>query len=323
MVYSKEPSVAVILVNWNGYAFTSQCLKSLEAVHYSNFNTIVVDNGSTDHSLSRLEVEFPQPIYLKSPENLGFAEGNNQGIRYAMEKEYEYILLLNNDTEVEHDFLSQLVDYMVQHPDKKIGVVQPLIMYNHDRKVIWSAGGKFQKASGNSQTLMGGKTEAGCDLSYAYPIDWVTGCCMLLTARCIRESGLLNASYFAYFEDVDWSLRIRSRGYSLYLIPKAKIYHHAGASSKKSHAEGTLHPIVFYYTSRNQLFQLRQHLQFPYTWTAWAFQLSKLGFWIVYFLVRGRRTKLAAVFWGIRDGIWLNPERKIPLSWRRNFFKIR
>ncbi|WP_158855809.1 glycosyltransferase family 2 protein [Lunatibacter salilacus] len=321
MDYSEEPSVAVILVNWNGYAFTSQCIKSLEAVTYTNFHAIVVDNGSTDDSLSRLEEEYTYPIYLKSPENLGFAEGNNLGIRYALEKGYDFILLLNNDTEVEPDFLSHLVDYMVEHPDKNLGVVQPLIMFNHDRKTIWSAGGKFHKASGNSQTLMGGKTNV--DLSISYPIDWVTGCCMLLTASCIRETGLLNASYFAYFEDVDWSLRIRSLGYSLYLIPKAKVYHEAGASSKKSHEEGTLHPIVFYYTSRNQLFQIRQHIRFPYSWIAWPFQLIKLGLWMAYFLLRGRRTKLAAVFWGIRDGIWLNPEGEIPVSWRRNFFKLR
>jgi GT2 family glycosyltransferase len=323
MAYSREPSVAVILVNWNGYAFTSQCLNSLKAVYYVNFHIIVVDNGSTDDSLIRLERNFVHPTYLKSRENLGFAEGNNLGIRYALEKGYEYVLLLNNDTEVEPDFLSRLVDYMVKNQDKNLGVVQPLIMYNHDRKIIWSGGGKFYKATGDSHTLHGGKNETDADLTHPYPIDWVTGCCMLLKANCIRETGLLNASYFAYFEDVDWSLRIRSRGYSLYFIPEAKIYHEAGASSKRSHAEGILHPLVFYYTSRNQLFQLRQHLQSPYFWFAWPFQICKLGFWMVYFLARGRRTKFSAVYWGIRDGIWLNPEGEIPVSWRRNFFEIR
>jgi len=323
MDYSEEPSVAVILVNWNGYVFTSQCLRSLEEVDFSNFQTIVIDNGSSDDSLFRLEKEFTRPVYLKSTENLGYAEGNNLGIRYALEKGYDYLLLLNNDTEVEPDFLSLLVNYMLQHPDKKLGVVQPLIMCNHDRKIIWSAGGKFRKALGDSQTILAGKTESDAGLSNAYPIDWATGCCMLLTAECIRDTGLLNAAYFAYFEDVDWSLRIRSKGYSLYAVAAAKIYHEAGASSKKTNAEGTLHPIVFYYTSRNQLFQLRKHVQFPYSWSAWPIQLTKLGLWMLYFLLKGRRTKLAAVYWGIRDGILLNPDKEIPTSWRRDSFQMR
>lgn len=321
MDYSEEPSVVVILVNWNGYPFTSQCLRSLAGVIYPNFNIIVVDNGSSDDSLSRLKKENPRCIYLKSAENLGFAGGNNLGIEYALKKGYDYIMLLNNDTEVAPDFLSRLVNVMVENREKRLGVVQPLIMYNHDRSMIWSAGGKFRKATGDSHTLLERSVLNDTDVSEGYPVDWITGCCMLLTADCIRATGLLNPSYFAYYEDVDWSLRIRDNGYSLYVVPTAKIFHEAGSSSKKPNAEGTLHPIVFYYTSRNQLFQVRQHLRFPYSWTAFVFQMTKLGLWMVYFLVRGRRKKLSAVYFGIRDGLSLNPEKDIPAAWRRKRFE--
>nr|MBI1228568.1 glycosyltransferase [Cytophagales bacterium] len=319
MDYSKEPSVAIILVNWNGYLFTSQCLRSLEEIDYPPVHVIVVDNGSSDDSLTKLQGEFPDHTFLRSEENLGFAAGNNLGISYALEKNFEYVMLLNNDTQVAPDFLSKLLYFLRKHPDKNLGVVQPLILYNHDRTLIWNAGGVFKKITGASKTLLEGKVIDDANLKNAYPVDWITGCCMLLSAACIRTSGLMNPSYFAYFEDVDWSLRIRKNNYSLYVVPSSKIFHEAGASSKSAHAEGTLHPVIFYYTSRNQLFQVRQHVDFPFFFLAMAIQVSKLLLWMLYFLLRGRKKKLLAVFYGIRDGLRLNMH-DIPVSWRRNYF---
>jgi len=139
-------------------------------------------------------------------------------------------------------------------------------------------------------------------------LDWATGCCMLVSRAALQKAGLLNDAYFAYFEDVEWSLRIRKAGFTIGLAKNAIIYHEAGAASKKQHAEGTLSPRVFYFNVRNQLFLLRQHsilLGYPY-------HLIRFLIWGAYFLIRGRFQKLSAVFQGIRAGLFtpLKPEKK-------------
>lgn len=304
-------SVAVILVNWNGYPFTAKCLRTLAEVGYKNFSVIVVDNGSTDGSLKKLKTEFPNTVHLENKENLGFTGGNNTGISYALESGFDAILLLNNDTEVRPDFLEELVDFQNQHPDA--GMVQPLILFNQDRNVIWSAGGKFNKTLAISSTLTDRKAINDGFHPVGSELDWATGCCILIPAAVVREVGFLPESYFAYFEDVDWSLRVREKGYKIYLASQSVIFHEAGASSKKKHSEGTLSATVFYLHSRNQLFQLRRYVKFPASFVAWPFHLLKFLGWMSYFCLRGRFQKLKAVSRGILDGMKLDHRSKTPL----------
>lgn len=315
-------SVAIILVNWNGYHHTVKCIRSLRKLEYQPFSIIVVDNASEDGSLTRLKAEFQEVVFLSNNENLGFTGGNNRGIQFALEKGFKQILLLNNDTEVSPTFLSKLLEFKAKNQAQKLGILQPLILYSHNRSKIWNAGGGFHKFLGISSTRGEGAT-----LKERMPIgneeiDWATGCCMLIEAAAIRDVGLLNDAYFAYFEDVDWSLRFRARGYLNFLVTDAVIYHDAGASSKKKHDEGTLHPVVLYYTSRNQLFQLKSHVGLPFAFIAWPFQLGKLAAWMFYFAVRLRFKKLKAVWLGVVDGILLNPASPIPFDRRRRTLTI-
>src|SRR5690606_27196116 len=122
-----------------------------------------------------------------------------------------------------------------------------------------------------------------------------TGCCMLISRAALLEVGILNASYFTYFEDVEWSLRFRAKGYEIELAANAVIYHEAGASSKKKHSEGMLSATVFYYHVRNQFYLIRAtskgiQIVFPA-----AYHLSRFALWICYFCARGRFQKLKAV----------------------------
>ena len=125
--------LAIVLVNWNSFELTKDTLESLHQTTFTNYDCIVVDNGSIDGSGDRIETAFPNCIVLKSSTNKGFTGGNNIGMDYALQNGYEYIMLLNNDVAVEPNFLEPLISRLDQDP--KIGAVQPLIYFHHDRNV--------------------------------------------------------------------------------------------------------------------------------------------------------------------------------------------
>ena len=306
MVFIPDISVAVILVNWNGYEFTRACLDSLRKMDFPDFQVILVDNASQNQEGQRLKKAFPEIDLIENSENLGFAGGNNVGIRHALEKGFTHVMLLNNDTEVEPDFLGEMIRKFNQNP--KLGVVQPLILFLHDPKKIWSAGGKWISAFGRAITL--GDRHPICDYRFKKSeLDWATGCCMLISREALLKTGLLNQQYFAYFEDVEWSLRFREAGFGIALAEKAIIYHEAGAASKKKNSEGTLSPRVFFYHVRNQFFLIRRNK----TLGGMIYHLVRFTLWMGYFLLRGRFQKLKSVAKGIRDG--LTEPLQSPTKW--------
>ncbi|RIW18316.1 glycosyltransferase family 2 protein [Algoriphagus lacus] len=296
MAFIPEESVAIILVNWNGYDFTRACLESLSKVDFPDFRVILVDNASQNQEGSRLKKSFPEIELIENSQNLGFAGGNNVGIRYALEQGFSNVMLLNNDTKVEPDFLGQMIRKFNQEP--RFGVVQPLILFMHDPKKIWSAGGKWISALGRAITL--GDQSPISDYRFKKPeLDWATGCCMLISREALLKTGLLNEQYFTYFEDVEWSLRFRKAGFRIALAEKAIVYHEAGASSKKKNAEGTLSPRVFYYHVRNQFLLIRSQ-KAP---IGLMYHLLRFTLWMGYFLIRVRFQKLKSVAKGIVDGL--------------------
>lgn len=303
-------SVAIIVLNWNGYSHSLICLRSLSQVNYPNLKIILVDNGSVDGSVQKLKDEFRDVTFLENQNNLGFTGGNNAGIEYALNQEFDHILLLNNDTTVMPDFLEKLVSLLESYP--QAGMVQPLILFEDNKNKIWSAGGKYNSFNGNSITQGDRKNVDNFSLTIS-ELDWATGCCILVSSRLVKEIGLLQNSYFAYFEDVDWSLRARKAGYKILLQPESIIYHEGSAASKKQFDEGILSPTVFYLHSRNQLFQLRRHVTLPHSLLAWPYQLGKYFIWMVYFGLRGRFKKLRAVARGIHHGIRLDHQSPEPL----------
>ncbi|WP_297338030.1 glycosyltransferase family 2 protein [Algoriphagus sp.] len=309
MAFTPDISVAIILVNWNGLSFTKACLQSLKKVDFPSFRVIVVDNASRENEGEILEAEFPEILLIQSPENLGFTGGNNLGVKKALEMGFSHILLLNNDTLVEPDFLGKMM--LKMNESAKIGVVQPLICFLGSPKKIWSAGGKWNAFLSRAITKGDRKNLENFSLS-DQKLDWATGCCMLIRREAILESGLLQEQYFAYFEDVEWSLRFGEKGWEIHLDSQAKIYHEAGASSKKKHAEGTLSPRVFYFHVRNQFYLIRSNNQFPVL--AYGYHFVRFFSWMSYFMIRGRFQKVRAVAKGLKDGFTtvLNPAPRWP-----------
>jgi hypothetical protein len=222
------PRVAIILVNWNGRQVTLDCLTSLRAVSYPNVLTIVVDNNSQDGSVEAIQSAFPEVLILSLPRNLRFAGGNNAGMRKALEQGADLVLLLNNDTLIDAECVTALVERM--HTDHSCGMVAPKIYYADDPQRIWFAGGAISFWSGTMRHIGIREIDAG-QYDTSRSIDYASGCCMLTRREVIEGVGMLDESYFMYTEDADWCMRVRLAGYSIVYEPRAKVWHRLSISS--------------------------------------------------------------------------------------------
>ena len=158
-----------------------------------------MDNGSIDGSGERLKSEFPEIELLTSPDNIGFTGGNNLGIQWALDHSYDQVLLLNNDTLVEPDFLDPLVSFLEQNQD--YGAVQPKIMFEAERNKLLNAGGGYFKGLEMTWSIGLGQLDEG-QFDQEKDTHWITGCAILVRSAVIRQVGMLDNRFFAYYEDV-------------------------------------------------------------------------------------------------------------------------
>ena len=294
--------VAIILVNWNSFKLTNDCILSLKKIDYKYSDIILVDNGSADGSGEQLKKDHPEIVFIKSIVNTGFTGGNNLGLQYSLDNGYTYSLLLNNDTLTEPDFLTQLVEYMNEHPDT--GAIQPRIFFNHNRTLLWNAGSYYSRFWGYTYTE-GYNRVSNTDDEKIKEVDWITGCAFLTRNSILEKIGLLKEKYFIYYEDVDLSFRIKNEGYKLIYYPESVIYHIAGMANKNAvkGKEGFLNPVVHYLNVRNSIWLIK-------TYTPWHLSPGVIIYnffhniaLIIYFALRFRFKKLAAVLKGIKDGL--------------------
>ncbi|MFQ5472790.1 MAG: glycosyltransferase family 2 protein [Dehalococcoidia bacterium] len=222
------PLVSVVILNWNGIADTRECLESLKSVSYPHMRIILVDNGSENDEAGKLDSEFGEMAELiRSDENLGFAGGANLGIRQAMDDGAEYVLLLNNDTIVDPEFLSRMVDSVRPLPD--FAAACPTAYFHGQRDVIYSTGGSVSLWRGSARQIGRGKRmRAG--RAKIVERDYADGVCMLMSRAAIGEVGLLDEDYFSYWEETDWCARAREIGLKCYYVPDATVWHKAARS---------------------------------------------------------------------------------------------
>jgi len=252
MIPAKK-SIYIVVLNWNGAEDTLECLKSLQSVKYDNYNIIVVDNGSTDESVSLIKSQYPQLILIETGENLGFAEGNNVGIRHALSEGADYILILNNDTTVDPEILNHLVAAANENGDA--GLIGPKIYYHAQPNVIWSAGGYWDDKNKCFEQTGDGEIDTG-QYDKQTTSDFIVGCAMFVPAKVFEQVGLLDPDYFLNYEETDFQYRIRAAGYTTLYEPRAHIWHKVAASFG-----GDSTPLKYYFIFRNRLLWARRHLK--------------------------------------------------------------
>jgi len=241
--------VSVISVNYNGFPVTCEMIDSLHQIGFDG-EIIVVDNGSRQNEAGLLSDKYPDIVAIRSEENLGFAGGNNLGIRKAKGR---YLLLLNNDTTVTKGFLEPMIERLDSSPE--IGVVCPKILFEYAPDTIQFAGYTplHPITLRNHMVGFNQKDNGQFDKSASYP--YAMGAAMLVKREVIDRAGEMPESYFLYYEELDWSQRIREAGYSIWYESRARIFH------KESIATGKMSPLKQYYLTRNRLYFVKRNVR--------------------------------------------------------------
>lgn len=223
------PAVAVVVLNWNGKDLTLDCVRSLLEIDTPNVDIIVVDNASDDGSVGAIRDSFGGRVtVVANDENLGFAAGNNAGIRLALERGVDYVLLLNNDTVVD----AALIDNLLRpfETNGNLGVAGPKIYYHTPPDRIWFAGGELFLSRGVARHIGIRETDRG-QFDDPRDVDYVTGCALMARREVFETVGLLDPSYVAYYEDADFCVRARRAGYRVVYVPGGKVWHKISAST--------------------------------------------------------------------------------------------
>lgn len=250
--------VAVIVLNWNSFEVTADCLRSLQASSFAPLRVILVDNGSHDGSASRLGQEFPEIELIRNDRNLGFTGGMNAGLRRILRSECEFALLLNNDTIVDRAAIAEMVACLDAEPD--IALACPKIYFWDVPEVLWFAGGRLSLWTGTGVNV--GRRERDCgQYDRRRDISFANGCVILVRRSALEALGLLDDSLFAYAEDTDYSFRALRFHRRMVYVPSAKVWHREGFASKQNLGN----PKRIYYGTRNQLLVMRRHAR-PWHW---------------------------------------------------------
>jgi len=246
-VMANLPLVWIVVLNWNGLADTLACIESLRLLRYANRRIVVVDNGSTDGSVDVLRHTARQSNLeiLEADTNLGYAGGNNVGIRYAIDQGAEFVLVLNNDTTVDPALLDELIAAAERHP--AAGCFAPWIFYMDEPDRVWFT--RSEWAPEISAFTAPGKGMLASELSPSpASTDYVCGAALFFRNAVAQQIGLLDERFFLVYEDSDWCFRAREAGFECISVPTARVWHKIG-SSFGSEAS----PLRTYFSARNKL----------------------------------------------------------------------
>ena len=289
------PKVVVVVLNWNGWLDTIECVESILRADYANIQIVICDNGSADGSLERLrewaegalEVEsavseggrrwayrpVPKPlqyreyqhgesapaalsrdpklVFIRIPNNRGYAGGNNIGLEYALaQSDLGYVWILNNDTVVERDTLARMVT--AAEADQKVGMVGAVLLHYRPPHRIQALGGGFFGPLSRYDYQIGRGQRLNTNAERPFDLEHVVGASMLIRATTIRDVGRLEESYFLFREETDWCIRMREHGWRLRYCPGAIVWHKEGRSI------GHKSPLHDYYSVRNMLFLMQK-----------------------------------------------------------------
>lgn len=252
--------VYIVLLNYNSIKHTRECIESLLRLDYKNFQIIVVDNHSKD-TIDDISNSYKNIVLIKNKANLGFAGGNNIGIKYALDHGADYIMLLNNDTVVEPEFLSIMLDQALAG---HAAVVCPKILDYYERKKVMYAGGCVSQLKGGVNIQGIGKNDNE-KWNYNKVITFAHGCCMLIDKFVFAQIGLLPEEFFLYYEDAAFSALLNNNRFKMIYVGKAVIYHKESRSVKKGSDD------YQYYFVRNRLLFAERYIKKIYKPAAWFY----------------------------------------------------
>ena len=304
-----RPRVSVIILNWNGTQDSIECLQSFKQVTYDNYQLMLVDNGSEPEKLQELKdwcnsnyqriyyynkvqieneeyvgnltsdiYEKNSLIIIENGENLGFAAGNNVAIRFSLALGFEYTLLLNNDTVVEHDFLGYLMDFIIKN-DSFVAIT-PQIRYFNNKDIIWNCGGKIAWYANRSYFYANQHSSALPKVDHI-EIEFITGCALLFKPQI---TGILTENFFFGEEDFEFSLRLRKMKLKVACVIDSIIYHKVGGSI--SLYKNQINKVFLFYASR--LINLK------YYYKGYKMLIIKLIYklYILFFLIYRKRLSI-------------------------------
>lgn len=276
-----KTKIAIVVLNYNNIKDTLECLDSLKNINYDNFEVVLVDNNSQDESktvLKNFSREKLHIIFLEN--NLGFSGGNNEGIKYALDRYAEYVLVLNNDTKVDSNILIEFLSEFKKYPDA--GVLTSAIYFYDEPDILWFGGKtkiEWRKMDRAISSEYFSKTLPQ-DIN-SKEVNFITGCCMFIKREVFERVGMFDDRFFLYFEDADFSMRTKKAGYKLIWTPRAKIWHKVSRTTLVEVGTSNIH----YYNTRNILLLAKKHGPwwikiYMYLWAFYKFlkQIIKLAF---------------------------------------------
>lgn len=341
------PKVAIIVLNWNGWRDTIECLESLQRITYPNYQVILVDNGSTDDSVERIKawargespveskffkydpgtkpvqwIEYDQEtaktgemseeepkleqlppnrrlVLIQTGRNLGFTGGNNVAIKRSLIDDYDCVLLLNNDTIVEENFLTNMAEHAEKH--ENIGIIGCKIYFAHDRHRISQTGGSSRLALKiDSKSPGAGEIDRGqCDTPRE--VTFIIGATMLVKKQVFKDIGLLDERFFCGRDDFDFCRRATKAGYRLLYVPDGVVWHKVGRSRYKDRVS-----VRVYQKYKTDIIYMKKHLPGP-AWLPWFFLCAIYGLTISSLRAQrnsgiDRREHRQAVLLALREG---------------------
>jgi GT2 family glycosyltransferase len=251
-----SPLVACVVLNFNRRDDTVQCLTSIIQNTYQNKRIILLDNASNDGTLATVRALFPQVKILELQSNGGYAGNNNLGIQLAMQDGAEWVYVLNEDTVLSPDCISQLVSVGESEPG--IGIVGPMVYHYDEPDIIQSAGGRLDKYY-HGWHLAQNEPDRG-QFQSPHPVEWISGCGIMVRRALIEQVGTIDERFFYYVEELEWCVRAREAGWQIVHVPGAKLWHKGVQRNYQPQ------PIVTYYATRNRLLLLSKHHANPMAW---------------------------------------------------------
>lgn len=295
---ANQPLVSIITINYNQLEVTCEMLASIRQSSYTHYEVILVDNASQDNPAAAIAARFPEVHFIRSEENLGFSGGNNLGIQAS---QGDYLFFVNNDTEFTPGLIGQLLQLFAERP--KLGALSPKILYHPEvvggqQDLIQYLGTTPVNAiTARNKTIGEGEKDRG-QYSEARPTAYVHGAAMMVPRRVVEKAGLMPTFFFLYYEELDWSERIRAAGYEIYVEPRASIYH------KESISVGKMSTLKTYYLNRNRILFMRRNRSrgalFAFSFFLLFFTIPKN---LLVYLAKGQKAHAVAfakaIYWNL------------------------